>query len=201
MREKNLVKIKNRSNKSSEGDALIAPAYENITSTDNRVSQNKPIVNNNSMQEGSNNSKNIKFSFARSNDTSLVAQAEQMENDGASREEIWEELGLTRDTGGVWIYEIDDSDMVLYPNGDALVKDAAPVTYDDNGNIISLDQRFDSSKKDIRYSIPRYVESKESAFSMPDETRIMYRKMKAGEITADEYEYFMDEFWDKKTNS
>ena len=201
VKNKNLVRIKNKSNKISEGGVPLTPAYENIAPIDNRISQNEPTVNNNSMQEGSNNSKNIKFSFARSNDTSLVAQAEQMENDGARREEIWEELGLTRDTGGVWIYEIDDSDMVFYPNGDALVKDAAPVTYDDNGNIISLDQRFDSSKKDIRYSMPRYVESKESAFSMPSEAVVMFNKLQAGQITDDEYEYFMDELWDKKKNS
>ena len=32
------------------------------------------------------------------------------------------------------------------------IKSAAPVTYDDNGNVIPLSQRFDSSNPDIRYS-------------------------------------------------
>jgi hypothetical protein len=31
------------------------------------------------------------------------------------------------------------------------IKSADPITYDDNGNIIPLSQRFDSSKDDIRY--------------------------------------------------
>jgi hypothetical protein len=37
------------------------------------------------------------------------------------------------------------------------LKDASPVTYDDNGNVIPLSARFDSNKKDIRYSIPRNI--------------------------------------------
>lgn len=32
------------------------------------------------------------------------------------------------------------------------IKSADPVTYDDNGNVIALSERFDSSRKDIRYS-------------------------------------------------
>ena len=31
------------------------------------------------------------------------------------------------------------------------IKSADPVTYNDNGNIIPLSSRFDSSKDDIRY--------------------------------------------------
>ena len=42
-----------------------------------------------------------------------------------------------------------DSLIVLDENQ---VKSAAPVTYDDNGNIIPLSERFNTEKKDIRYS-------------------------------------------------
>ena len=43
-------------------------------------------------------------------------------------------------------------DVVFNPNRDA--KSADTVTYDDFGNIIPLSERFDSGKKDIRYSLP-----------------------------------------------
>ena len=33
------------------------------------------------------------------------------------------------------------------------LKLAEPITYDDNGNVISLDERFDVSNPDVRYSI------------------------------------------------
>ena len=39
--------------------------------------------------------------------------------------------------------------IALYPNK---IKDSAPVTYDDNGNVIPLSKRFDNDNKDIRYS-------------------------------------------------
>lgn len=39
--------------------------------------------------------------------------------------------------------------IALYPNK---IKDSAPVTYDDNGNVILLSKRFDNDNKDIRYS-------------------------------------------------
>lgn len=35
------------------------------------------------------------------------------------------------------------------------IKSADPVTYDDNGNVIPLSERFNSSEQDIRYSIAR----------------------------------------------
>ena len=38
------------------------------------------------------------------------------------------------------------------PNFEVKIKLADPVTYDDNGNVIPLSKRFDSSNKDIRYS-------------------------------------------------
>ena len=39
--------------------------------------------------------------------------------------------------------------IVFNPNN---IKSSAPVTYDDNGNVIPLSKRFDSSESDIRYS-------------------------------------------------
>lgn len=64
-----------------------------------------------------------KYSLAKLTDNNLIATAEQMERDGATREEIWRECQIVRDVDGVWIYEIDDSAMVFYPDGNALIKD------------------------------------------------------------------------------
>ena len=40
--------------------------------------------------------------------------------------------------------------IALYPNK---IKDSAPVTYDDDGNVIPLSQRFNEDNNDIRYSL------------------------------------------------
>lgn len=44
------------------------------------------------------------------------------------------------------------------PQNDAARKTLAPITYDDNGEIIPLSRRFDSSIDDVRYSIARVEE-------------------------------------------
>jgi hypothetical protein len=46
---------------------------------------------------------------------------------------------------------ISDVYAFFYPNED--VKSADPVTYDDNGKVIPLSERFDSHKSDIRYAL------------------------------------------------
>jgi hypothetical protein len=48
-----------------------------------------------------------------------LALAEAMEEDGASREEIWKRTGWLRGSDGQWRFEIDDSNSEFRPNGDA----------------------------------------------------------------------------------
>lgn len=48
-----------------------------------------------------------------------ISAAEQMERDGASREDIWAETGTIRDAAGNWVSEIDDSGMKYHRSGDA----------------------------------------------------------------------------------
>ena len=48
-----------------------------------------------------------------------LALAEAMEEDGASREEIWRETGWIRGADGQWRFEVDDSKAEFRPNGDA----------------------------------------------------------------------------------
>lgn len=57
--------------------------------------------------------------------------------------------------------EIEDGvpDTVFVVFDSEQIKSADPVTYDDNGNVIPLSERFDSSKGDIRYSIREIVGS------------------------------------------
>jgi hypothetical protein len=53
---------------------------------------------------------------------------------------------------GIW--EVQDTEfggLSYLVKSSYQIKSADPVTYDDNGNIIPLSQRFDSSKDDIRY--------------------------------------------------
>lgn len=50
---------------------------------------------------------------------------------------------------------------------DAARKTLAPITYDDNGNIIPLSQRFNPNINDVRYS-RELKHSKQSAFLMPE---------------------------------
>lgn len=63
VREKNLVRIKNRSNKFSEGDALIAPAYENIAPTDS-ISNPNENVNTKKSNDNSNDIAPVKKSLS-----------------------------------------------------------------------------------------------------------------------------------------
>lgn len=70
----------------------------------------------------------IKFSFARVVDADTILEAEQMEtelkdknkSEEEIRAEIWKKLGVIRDTGDVWVYEIDDSEFEFRPYGDAV---------------------------------------------------------------------------------
>ena len=61
------------------------------------------------------------------------------------------------DTGWSWNDALDEdsdleSDVYIFFNPQAQVKSADPVTYDDNGEVIPLSERFKSDKTDIRYS-------------------------------------------------
>ncbi|MBP3706259.1 MAG: hypothetical protein J6J13_03290 [Clostridia bacterium] len=85
------------------------------------IPENGDIVNNNSMSEIEKDTSDIKFSFARVYDDSVIEKAEQTEAElkagnksvKAIRRAIWKKYHIIRDTDGVWVYEIDDSDMKL----------------------------------------------------------------------------------------
>lgn len=83
------------------------------------LDETAPAVN----QEQKNTAEAVKYSFARaSGKPQLTYLAEAMEQEGATKDEIWKKLGVIRDASGIWVYEIDDSDMKIYPNGDARLR-------------------------------------------------------------------------------
>lgn len=54
-------------------------------------------------------------------DVDVISRAEEMEREGKSRKEIWKATGLVQDAMGIWVAEIDDSAMKVFPRGDALL--------------------------------------------------------------------------------
>ena len=52
------------------------------------------------------------------------------------------------------------------------VKSADPVTYDDNGNVIPLSERFDEKQSDIRYSVAKTTDGRNCVFADSD---ILYK--------------------------
>lgn len=63
------------------------------------------------------------------------------------------------------IYDYGDkADNYVFFNSNQ-VKSADPVTYDDNGNIIPLEERFKNNKKDIRYSVGTTIEDLSAGYN------------------------------------
>ena len=93
-----------------------------------------------------------------------------------------------RDNGG-WNAEVGydetaDIYIIFNPNN---VKSADPVTYDDNGNVIPLSERFNDENVDIRYS----------SDDLSTLQRNLYNRHKNGELTNEEYLEETDKLWGK----
>ena len=65
----------------------------------------------------------VRRSFYLARDNGAIAQAEQMERDGANRAEIWQATGVIRDTKGNWVAEMDDSNVRVNRNGELYLED------------------------------------------------------------------------------
>jgi hypothetical protein len=93
-----------------------------------------------------------------------------------------------RDNGGmnsaVDFLETADVYIIFNPNN---VKSADPVTYDDNGNVIPLSERFNENEADIRYS----------SDDLSALQRDLYDRHKNSEITNEEYLEETDKLWGK----
>ena len=70
------------------------------------------------------------------------------------------------------------SDVYAFFNPESQVKSADPVTYDDNGNIIPLSQRFNPDSDDMRYSGQRTKGNSNSEFVGRDDIAVYIRNTK-----------------------
>lgn len=81
------------------------------------------------------------FVFEKGDD--INASVDRTVYDGIVDKQVYENIGHSGMDENTVHY------IVFNPNN---IKSSAPVTYDDNGNVIPLSKRFDSSESDIRYS-------------------------------------------------
>ena len=86
------------------------------------------------------------------------------------------------------IYHQDDSHKTYVVFESNQIKSADPVTYDDNGNVIPLSERFNSSNNDIRFSVPA---SEGEAVT----SKSLFDKVQKGEISYEEFERLVNEGW------
>ncbi len=113
------------------------------------------------------------FSFAAAARTrpDVITEAENMEKDGATQEEIWKKLGLIRDASGIWVYEIDDSGMKIYPNGDALIrkeKGYQRMMEIFNKAFVNGEQLTESEQKEYSELDKKYKLEKKKAWKLED---------------------------------
>lgn len=95
-------------------------------------------------------------------------------NDAGDIIEYIEENGLNYDTialdeGGT----MGEGDTAIergisYASKNTQIKDAAAVTYDDNGNVIPLSKRFNQGQKDIRYDIKDDAQARQDRQALED---------------------------------
>jgi chromosome segregation ATPase len=75
------------------------------------------------------------------------------------------------------IYDGSDTKSTVYVVKDSSqFKDAAPVTYDDSGNVIPLSERFNTGNRDIRYSFSEYQNSDGTENTLDDGTRLLSKR-------------------------
>ncbi len=124
----NVGKIKEDVPSSAKLIAVVGSQALDGSSSNDIILNNESFVNNNYTQESGNNSKSkLKFSFASVQDAALIEEAEALEKQLQKsnyspekiRNEIWLEKGIMRDTGGKWVYEIEDRSMKFFPFGNA----------------------------------------------------------------------------------
>ena len=99
-----------------------------------------------------------------------------------------------RDSGGMTAYS-GASDVYIFFDNTAL-KSADPVTYDDNGNVIPLSERFISSNEDIRYSL-REEESSPDGIEIDTEGGSAYKQYSIRTWDASDYVQKRDEMVDR----
>ena len=87
----------------------------------------------------------------------VSVNAQHFKNMGELERVIYDAFDKNPDRDGLIVYNIkdgtDDLSTVYVVKNANQIKSADPITYDDNGNVIPLSQRFNVENDDIRYSL------------------------------------------------
>jgi hypothetical protein len=86
--------------------------------------------------------------YSNDNDVEIIAEMTNVTDTEIVLTKAYEVLGVD---GVIYTNERGTHEYVSLVSNQ--FKSAEPVTYDDDGNVIPLSQRFDESKKDVRYSL------------------------------------------------
>ena len=98
----------------------------------------------------------------------------------------------------------ESADVYIFFNPQEQVKSADPVTYDDNGNVIPLSERFNSSNSDIRFSVPEgqsesnAAKETETDQKSPISKRSLYQKVQSGEMSFEEFTKALEQLGEEK---
>lgn len=140
---------------------------------------------------------------ARTASSKNLALAEAMEEDGASREEIWRKTGWIRGADGQWRFEVDDSKAEFRPNGDARLmgepryrrleeltdkwgdsfeKGGEPLTEAEEAEMEALQEEYSDRVWEKKYELQDFLKHDElyEAYPMLRHTTLRFEKLDPG---------------------
>nr|DAL78723.1 MAG TPA: Large polyvalent protein associated domain 23 [Bacteriophage sp.] len=140
---------------------------------------------------------------AKTANSKTLALAEAMEEDGASREEIWRKTGWIRGADGQWRFEVDDSKAEFRPNGDARLmgepryrrleeltdkwgdsfeKGGEPLTEAEEAEMEALQEEYSDRVWEKKYELQDFLKHDElyEAYPMLRHTTLRFEKLDPG---------------------
>lgn len=140
---------------------------------------------------------------AKTASSKSLALAEAMEEDGASREEIWRKTGWIRGADGQWRFEVDDSKAEFRPNGDARLlgepryrrleeltdkwgdsfeKGGEPLTEAEEAEMEALQEEYSDRVWEKKYELQDFLKHDElyEAYPMLRHTTLRFEKLDPG---------------------
>ena len=140
---------------------------------------------------------------AKTASSKSLALAEAMEEEGASREEIWRKTGWIRGADGQWRFEVDDSKAEFRPNGDARLlgepryrrleeltdkwgdsfeKGGEPLTEAEEAEMEALQEEYSDRVWEKKYELQDFLKHDElyEAYPMLRHTTLRFEKLDPG---------------------
>lgn len=140
---------------------------------------------------------------AKTASSKSLALAEAMEEDGASREEIWRKTGWIRGADGQWRFEVDDSKAEFRPNGDARLlgepryrrleeltdkwgdsfeKGGEPLTEAEEAEMEALQEEYSDRVWEKKYELQDFLKHDElyEAYPLLRHTTVRFEKLDPG---------------------